>query len=178
MPTCDKCISWNCCFSKDTIITVKKNNEVLKKVISEIKIGDNILTLVNGKEKFTKVKYIRKYDDEFKFYEFKCESNGKVKKITVTNNHIMMVYDKEMKKLKYKVAENVICGEDYFNTVDGLFNVNEINVLNLKNKYAIGVDEGSLIADGILVSCLNMNDVNKGLSLDEMIKKYQINILS
>ena len=90
----------------------------------------------------------------------------------------MIVYDKEMKELKYKIAENVISGEDYFNTVDGLFNVTEIKVFNLKTKYTIRVDEGSLIADDILVSCFGLNEAYKGLSINDIIKKYQINILS
>ena len=178
MPSYDKYFSRGSCFSKDSIITVKKNNEILKKPISEIKIGDDILTLANGNEKFIKVKFLRRYDGEYKFYEFKCESNGKIKKLTVTHNHIMIVYDKEMKELKYKLAENVIPGEDYFNTVDGLFNVTEINVFNLKSKYSIRADEGSLIANDILVSCFGIDDVYKGLSLIEIIKKYQINISS
>ena len=44
----------------------------------------------------------------------------------------------------------------------------------MKYKYALGVDEGSILADDILVSCLNMNDYNKNLSLNEIIKKYNI----
>ncbi len=65
--TCDKCISINCCFSKNTEITVKENNTYLKKKISEIKKDDLIMTLVNGERIFTKVKYAKEYNDEFIF---------------------------------------------------------------------------------------------------------------
>ena len=80
-----------------------------------------------------------------------------------------------MNELKYKTAENVIKDEDYFNLLDGLYQIIEIKIFNMKYKYALGVDEGSIITDDILVSCLNMNDLNK--SLNELIKKYNIKIM-
>lgn len=169
--------SWNCCFSKDTKITVKKNENIINKKISEIKKDDLILTLINGEKKFTKVKYTREYDDEFEFYEFKCMKGEDVKSITVTNNHIMMAYNENMEQLKYKTAENIIKNEDYFSTIDGLYQVVEIKKYQKKYKYALGVDEGAIIADDILVSCLNMNDVSKNLSLNDLIEKYKVNIL-
>ena len=39
----------------------------------------------------------------------------------------------------------------------------------MKYKYALGVDEGKIIADNILVSCLNMNDVTK----DQLINIFK-----
>ena len=176
--TCDNVgFSWNCCFSKETKITVKENGNIINKNISEIKKDDFILTLINGEKKFTKVKFTREYDDEFEFYEFKCIKGKDIKSITVTNNHIMMAYDRNMEKLKYKTAENIIKDHDYFATVDGLYQVIEINKYQKKYKYALGVDEGAIIADDILVSCLNMNDVSKNLSLNDLIEKYKVNIL-
>jgi hypothetical protein len=176
---CNVCVSVNCCFSKNTIITVKENNKIIKKCISEIKVGDLVLTLINGEKKFTKVKYFKAYDDdnEYKFYEFKCMSKDKVKMITVTHNHIMIVYDKDMNELNYKTAENVIKNEDYFNTLDGLYQIKGIKIFDMKYKYALGVDEGSIIADDILVSCLNMNDFDKNLSLNSLKLKYNISIM-
>ena len=169
--------SWNCCFSKDTKIIVKENENIISKKISEIKKDDLVLTLINGEKKFTKVKYTREYDDDFEFYEFKCMKGKDIKSITVTNNHIMMAYNENMEKLKYKTAENIIKNEDYFSTIDGLYQVVEIKKFQKKYKYALGVDEGVILADDILVSCLNMNDVSKNLSLNDLIEKYKVNIL-
>jgi len=169
--------SWNCCFSRNTKIIVNENNNISQKNIYEIKKDDLILTLVNGEKKFTKVKYTKEYDDEFEFYEFKCMKDGKMKSITVTNNHIMIVYNKNMDEKRYKTADKVIKDVDYFYTTDGLYQVIEINIFKKKYKYALGVDEGAIIADDILVSCLNMNDVSKNLSLNDMIEKYKVNIL-
>ena len=39
------------------------------------------------------------------------------------------------------------------------------------------IDEGIIIADDILVSCLNMNDFNKNSSINDIIKKYNIKII-
>ena len=172
----NKFFSWNCCFARDTKLYVKKDGIICKKNIQDIENDDMVLTLVNGEKKYTKVKYKRNYDDEYKFYEFKCIKGDSVKIIRVTHNHIMMVYDKEMKNLIYKTAEN-INKNDYFNSIDGLYEVKEIKIYNMKYKYALGVDEGSIIADDILVSCLNMNDFNKNLSLNDLIKKYNISII-
>lgn len=171
---CDHSSSFICCFSKDTLITVKENNKIMKKPIHKIKIGDFVLTLINGEKKFTEVICTKKHDDIYKFYEFKCSSGNKQKSITVTHNHIMVTYDEDIKNIQYKTAENVIKNEDYFNTIDGPYKVTDIKVFNMKEKYALGVNGGVVIADDILVSCLNMNDVNKNLSLNDLIKKYHV----
>lgn len=99
--------------------------------------------------------------------------DNKFKSITVTNKHLMIAYDKDMKELKYKTAENIIKNSDYFMTVDGLYQVVDANVFNMKFKYALGVDEGAILADDILVSCLNMNDVSKNLSLMKLLKNIK-----
>ena len=171
---CDGSTSWNCCFSRDTKIMINENNKIIEKKIYEIKKDDLILTLIDGEKKFTKVKYTKEYDEEFEFYEFKCMKDGKMKSITVTGNHIMIVYNNN--EMKYKTADKIVKNE-YFNTTDGLYQIIEINIYNKKYKYALGVDEGKIIADDILVSCLNMNDVTKNLSMEDMVLKYKVNIL-
>ena len=171
-----KFFSWNCCFAKNTKLTVKKDDKIFKMNIQDIEKDILVLTLINGEQKFTKVKYKKNYDDEYKFYEFKCVKGDKMKRIIVTHNHIMMAYDKEM-NLMYKTAENIKKEKDYFNTIDGLYEIKEIKVYNMKYKYALGVDEGTIIADDILVSCLNMNDYNEKLSLNDLIKKYNLIII-
>ena len=167
--------SWNCCFSRNTKIIVSENNKIIEKNIYEIKKDDLILTLIDGEKKFTKVKYTKEYDEEFEFYEFKCMKDGKMKSITVTGNHIMIVYNNN-NEMKYKTANKIVKNE-YFDTTDGLYQIIEINIYNKKYKYALGVDEGKIIADDILVSCLNMNDVTKNLSMEDMVLKYKVNIL-
>ena len=163
----------NCCFDESTIIKVLENNEEINKTISEIKINDFVLTYQHGDKKYTKVNFYEKYEDEFKFYEIKVKSGNKTKSIVVTGNHIMICYDKNMSKAKYITAENVT-KNDYFYTVDGFYQVYEINIKSKKTKYALGVEEGAIIASDILVTCFNYNDVKKSLSLDELLSSYKI----
>jgi hypothetical protein len=168
-----------CCFSKDTIILVKENNNIVKKPISDIKKDDFILTLINGEKKFTKVKatLFDKSDDGFLFYQFKCRKDDKVKSITVTRNHIMMAYNKDKSDLKFKLAENIVKNEDYFYTLDGLYEIYEINTFNMKIKYDLKVDEKIIIADEILVTCLDAISISKQMPLDDMIENHKLVIL-
>jgi len=168
----------DCCFSRNTSITVNENGKILKKFIQDIKVDDLILTLVDQKNVFTKVKYKKNYDaGEYKFYEFKCFKGEKMKKITVTHNHIMITYDKENKQVNFKTAENIIKNKDYFETTDGLYQVKEIRVLNMEYKYALGVEEGSILADDVLVSCFNFDAFNKDQLKKEIVEKFKYKML-
>ena len=162
-----------CCFSKNTLVTIKEDGKIIKKCIQDVKKEELILTLFNQKKIFTKVSFKKNYDEgEYKFYEFKCYKGENIKKITVTHNHIMMAYDKDKKKLKFKTAESVIKNEDYFDTTDGLYQVKEIKVLNMEFKYALGVQEGSILADDVLVSCFNYDAFNKEKLEKEIMDKF------
>ena len=163
----------DCCFSKDTIVTINEDGIIIKKFIQDVKKDDLILTLFNQKKIFTKVLFKKNYDEGIhKFYEFKCYRGKNMKKITVTHNHIMMAYDKDKKQLKFKNAESVIKNEDYFDTTDGLYQVKEIKELNMEFKYALGVQEGSILADDVLVSCFNFSAFNKEKLRKEIMDKF------
>lgn len=51
---CDNSTSWNCCFSRDSKILVKENDQCLEKSIYEIKKDDLILTIVDGEKSLSK----------------------------------------------------------------------------------------------------------------------------
>ena len=162
-----------CCFEENTIIKVLENNKEISKPISEIKLNDLVLTYKHGNKTYTKVNFFKKYEDDFEFYEIKTKLGDKIKTIVVTGNHIMICYDKNMSEARYLTAEN-ITKNDYFYTVDGLYQIYEINVITKKNKYALGVEESAIIASDILVTCFNYNEVNKRLSLDELLSSYKL----
>ena len=162
-----------CCFAENNIIKVLENNKEISKPISEIKLNDLVLTYKHGNKTYTKVNFFKKYEDDFEFYEIKTKLGDKIKTIVVTGNHIMICYDKNMSEARYLTAEN-ITKNDYFYTVDGLYQIYEINVITKKNKYALGVEEGAIIASDILVTCFNYNEVNKRLSLDELLSSYKL----
>jgi hypothetical protein len=162
-----------CCFEENTSIKVLENNKEINKPISEIKLNDLVLTYENGNKKYTKVNFFKKYEDDFEFYEIKAKLGDKVKTIVVTGNHIMICYDKNMSQARYMTAENVT-KNDYFYTVDGLYQIYEINVKTKKNKYSLGVEEGAIMASDILVTCFNYNEVNRKLSIDELLSSYKL----
>ena len=162
-----------CCFAENNVIKVLENNKEISKPISEIKLNDLVLTYKHGNKIYTKVNFFKKYEDDFEFYEIKTKLGDKIKTIVVTGNHIMICYDKNMSEARYLTAEN-ITKNDYFYTVDGLSQIYEINVITKKNKYALGVEEGAIIASDILVTCFNYNEVNKRLSLDELLSSYKL----
>ena len=158
---------------ENNFIKVLENNKEISKPISDIKLNDLVLTYQHGNKKYSKVNFYKKYEDEFKFYEIKVKSGNKTKSIVVTGNHIMICYDKNMSQANYRTAENVT-KNDYFYTVDGLYQIYEINVMTKKNKYSLGVEEGAIIASDILVTCFNFNQVNKMLSVDEILSSYKL----
>ena len=162
-----------CCFEENTIIKVLENNKQIDKKISEIKLNDLVLTYQNGNLKYSKVNYFEKYEDEYKFYEIKIKSKNKTKRIMVTGNHIMTCYNEDMTNARYVTAENVKIN-DYFNTINGLYKVYEIKEKSKKNKYALGVEEGVILASDILVTCFNYNEINKNLSIDELLSSYKL----
>ena len=162
-----------CCFEENTIIKVLENNKEISKPISDIKLNDLVLTYEHGNKKYTKVNFFKKYEDDFEFYEIKAKLGDKVKTIVVTGNHIMICYDKNMSQTRYLTAENVT-KNDYVYTVDGLYQIYEINVKTKKNKYSLGVEEGAIIASDILVTCFNYNEVNRKLSIDELLSSYKL----
>ena len=156
-----------CCYAENTIIKVLENNKEISKPISDIKLNDLVLTYEHGNKKYTKVNFFKKYEDDFEFYEIKAKLGDKVKTIVVTGNHIMM------SQARYMTAENVT-KNDYFYTVDGLYQIYEINIKTKKNKYSLGVEEGAIMASDILVTCFNYNEVNRKLSIDELLSSYKL----
>lgn len=56
------------CFSEETKIYVIKNNEIIKKNISEIKRNDFVLTHINNIEKKTKVISNERSEGHFELY--------------------------------------------------------------------------------------------------------------
>ena len=150
---------------ENNFIKVLENNKEISKPISEIKLNDLVLTYEHGNKKYTKVNFYKKYEDDFKFYEIKTKLGDKVKTIVVTGNHIMICYDKNMSQARYLTAENVT-KNDYFYTVDGLYQIYEINVMT--KKYSLDFEDGPIIESDILVTCFNYNQVNKMLYVDEL----------
>ena len=138
------------CFSVNTKMIVSENGEECIKSVSEIRKGDLVLTF-DGKEKiFTKIIESKKNEGIFEFYEMLLK-NGK--KISVTGNHTMIVFDKNTKEIKFKYACELKEG-DLLRTNDGLFEIMKINNEMMYNSYEISTEKGTVLANDVLVSTI------------------------
>ena len=86
------------CFCKDTKVTVLNGSKQSKKLISEIKEDDLVLTF-NGTDKiFTKVSKFKKNEGIFEFYIFKVKDEKlNTKNISVTGNHTMIIFGRDIR---------------------------------------------------------------------------------
>ena len=154
------------CFQELTKINVLENDKIIQRQVSQIKNGDKVLTYDGNKQILTKVLKIKENKGIFEFYEFRCKGkDSKMKKIMVTGNHTMIIYGKENDGVQFKSASQVKVG-DLFRTTDGMFQVYEINRKMMDDSYELRVENGTVLANDILVSTLYLRN-------NENVKEYQ-----
>ena len=153
------------CFHEQTIMNVlEKDDKIMKKQVSDIKTGDRVLTYDGGKKILTKVVKNVENKGSFEFYEFKCKNKDSIKSITVTGNHTMIIYNKDNYKIQFKSANQTKIG-DLFRTVDGMYEIFEINKKMMNRSYELRVENGTVLANDILISTLYLGN-------NEKIKEY------
>ena len=154
------------CFHVQTIINVlEKDDKIMKKQVSDIKTGDRVLTYDGGKKILTKVMKNIENKGSFVFYEFKCRNkDSNIKSVIVTGNHTMIVYSKDNNKIQFKSANQTEIG-DLFRTIDGIYEIFEINKKRMNRSYELRVENGTVLANDILVSTLY-------LGRNENVKEY------
>ena len=164
----DNVVIVNCvvvCFHEQTFFNVlEKDDKIMKKQVSDIKTGDRVLTYNGGKKILTKVIRNIEKKGSFEFYEFKCRNKDSIKSITVTGNHTMIIYSKDNYKIQFKLADQTKIG-DLFRTTDGMYEIFEINKKKMNRKYDLKVENGTVLANDILVSTLCSGN-------NENIKEY------
>ena len=154
------------CFQELTKINVLENDKIIQRQVSQIKNGDKVLTYDGNKKILTNVLKIKENKGNFEFYEFRCkDKDSKMKTIMVTGNHTMIIYGKEIDDVQFKSASQVKVG-DLFRTTDGMFQVYEINRKMMDNSYELRVENGTVLANDILVSTLYLRN-------NENMKEYQ-----
>ena len=138
------------CFSADSKMIVLRDSREYEVVASEIKKDDFVLTL-NGAEKvFTKVKENIKNEGVFQFYIFKIKGG---KSLAVTGNHMMIVFGKDQNDIKLKFACQLKVG-DLLRTKNGFCEIYEIETKMMNDSYQIIAENGTVLANDILVSTL------------------------
>ena len=146
------------CFHSNTEIKLLEKDKIINKRISNIKEGDLVLTY-DGKNKiFSKVTKNLENKGSFEFFIIKCkDKNLNNKMISVTGNHTMIIYKTINHKIVFKQASQVKIG-DLFITPDGLFEVYEIKREMMNNSYEMRVENGTVLANDILVSTLYLEE--------------------
>ena len=143
---------------------LEKDDKIMKKKVSDIKTGDRVLTYNGGKTILTKVIKNVENKGSYEFYEFKCRNKDSIKSITVTGNHTMIIYSKDNYKIQFKLADQTKIG-DLFRTTDGMYEIFEINKKKMNRKYDLKVENGTVLANDILISTLYLGN-------NENIKEY------
>jgi hypothetical protein len=132
---------------------VKENGKEFKRPVSDIKVGDFVLTLNGNKQLFSKVLENTQNEGIFEFYEIKIKDDkSNIFTISVTGNHTMIIFEKE-NETKFKFANELVIG-DVLRTNNGLFKIFEIGHKKMNNSYKLKVEEGTVLANNILVSTI------------------------
>ena len=121
-------------------------------------------TYDGGKKILTKVMKNVENKGSFEFYEFKCKNKDSIKSITVTGNHTMIIYSKDNNKVQFESANKVKIG-DLFRTIDGMYEIFEINKKRMNRSYELRVENRTVLANDILISTLYLRN-------NENVKEY------
>lgn len=173
-PACDACILALCvigpittaCFSSDTKISTIEDGQIKDVSIYELK--ENDLVLANNENKLTKVVRNVKSEGIFNYIQVILESG---KKLTITNEHGVIVLDDESNKRVIK-ANNLREGQKLI-TLEGPEMIKNINNLKIKDKYILETEDGTVIANNIYVSTICDDMIDEKINSDDLLKQWK-----
>ena len=173
-PACDACILALCvigpittaCFSPDTKISTIEDGQIKDVSIYELKKND--LVLANNGNKLTKVVRNLKSEGIFNYTQIILESG---KELTITNEHGVIVLDEETNKKVIKAA-NLREGQKLI-TLKGPEMIKNINNLQIKDKYILETEDGTVIANNIYVSTICDDMIDEKINSDDLLKQWK-----
>ena len=173
-PACDACILALCvigpittaCFSPDTKISTIEDGQIKDVSIYELKKND--LVLANNGNKLTKVVRNLKSEGIFNYTQIILESG---KELTITNEHGVIVLDEEINKKVIK-AGNLREGQKLI-TLKGPEMIKNINNLQIKDKYILETEDGTVIANNIYVSTICDDMIDEKINSDDLLKQWK-----
>ncbi len=173
-PACDACILALCvigpittaCFSSDTKISKIEDGQI--KDVSIYKLKKNDLVLANNGNKLTKVVRNVKSEGIFNYTQIILESG---KELTITNEHGVIVLDEKSNKRVIKAA-NLREGQNLI-TLDGPEMIKNINNLQIKDKYILETEDGTVIANNIYVSTICDDMIDEKINSDDLLKQWK-----
>ena len=164
------------CFSFHTKVYVLKDGVEISMLIDSLKEGDLVKTLQENKIRWTKITKNIKREGQFEFIQidFQNLSNEQTKnvKIQVTPSHGMLVLVDN--SLVLKTAKNIVVGDQMFSSNGEALIVAARNTIFLQNNYQPLTDEGSLLANDVLVSTFCEQDGVEGEIWEKKITDWKM----
>ena len=146
------------CMDGETEVTVLGKERNYKKPVSEVKKGESVLTYNGNNLVYSEVKENTKLEFERVFFTFKVkDKNENIKTISVTENHSVIVFNKESNEPEFKYASQLQIG-DLTRTTEGISEVIEINKELKKNCYKFVVEQGTVLANDILIGAFYIKE--------------------
>jgi intein/homing endonuclease len=128
----------------------------------------NDLVLANNGNKLTKVVRNVKSEGIFNYTQIILESG---KELTITNEHGVIVLDEETNKKVIKAA-NLREGQKLI-TLKGPEMIKNINNLQIKDKYILETEDGTVIANNIYVSTICDDMIDEKINSDDLLKQWK-----
>ena len=162
------------CLDGETEVTVLGKQHIYKKPVSEVKKGESVLTY-NGKDLvYSEVKENTKLEVDRIFYTFKVKDNNEnIRSVSVTDNHSLITFNKENKEPEFKYASQLKVG-DLIRTIGGMSEVIEINKELKTNCYQFVVEQGTVLANDILVGAFYIKENEGQKKIKGIIDKTKI----
>ena len=146
------------CVDGETEVTVLGKEHIYKKPISEVQKGEYVLTYDRNNLVYSEVKENTKLEVERMFFTFKVkDKNENIRSISVTDNHSLIIFNKESNEPEFKYASQLKVG-DLTRTTGGISEVIEIKKEMKKNCYQIVVEQGTVLANDILVGAFYVKE--------------------
>ena len=128
----------------------------------------NDLVLANNGNKLTKVVRNVKSEGIFNYTQIILESG---KELTITNEHGVIVLDEKSNKRVIKAA-NLREGQKLI-TLKGPEMIKNINNLQIKDKYILETEDGTVIANNIYVSTICDDMIDEKINSDDLLKQWK-----
>ena len=146
------------CVDGETEVTVLGKEHIYKKPVSEVKKGELVLTYKGKNLVYSEVKENKKLESEREFFTIKVKDKDEnIKTISVTDNHSLIIFNKESNEPEFKYASQLQVG-DLTRTTGGISEVVEINKELKKNCYQIVVEQGTFLANDILIGAFYIKE--------------------
>ena len=164
------------CVDGETEVTVLGKDHIYKKPVSEVQKGESVLTF-NGKNLiYSKVIENTKLELDRIFYTFKVkDKNENIKSISVTDNHSLIIFNKESNEPEFKYASQLKVG-DLTRTIGGISEVIEIKQELKKTCYQFAVEQGTVLANDILIGAFYIKENESQKKIKGIIESTKIPI--